>query len=132
MNSTLEKYIEELKEDTKIDSFNLKDVQMSLPSIKHKWAGRLIRTKQDLARLESERRKKRDSLVKKLQDQSPVVLSEAAACKTIECGQFMTDIDENIKECKLIIELLDETKKTLSSMTFDIKNIVDIIKLETT
>ena len=35
------------------------------------------------------------------------------------------------KELKLVVEFLEKTEKTLSSITFDIKNIVEIIKLET-
>ena len=105
---------------------------MALPAIKHKWVGRLIRAKQDISKLEIERKNKKLSLIKKLQEQSPVVLTESAASKTIETNHVLSEIDDKIKELKLVIELLDETKKTLSSMTFDIKNIVEIIKLETT
>lgn len=132
MGVTLDNYIEELKVDTRVDAFNLKDVQMALPAIKHKWAGRLIRAKQDILKLETERKKKKESLIKRLQEQSPITLSEVAAGKTIECHELLSEIDNKIKEFKLVIELLEETKKTLSAMTFDIKNIVEIIKLETT
>lgn len=132
MDSLLDIYIEELKGDTVVDSFNLKDVQMALPAIKHKWVGRLIRAKQEISKLEIERKKKKASLVKKLQEQSPVLLTEAAANKTIETHHTLSEIDDKIKELKLVVELLDEAKRTLSSMTFDIKNIVEIIKLETT
>jgi len=44
----LERYISELSEDVCIDEFNMKDVQMKLPAIKHKWTGRLIRAKIDI------------------------------------------------------------------------------------
>lgn len=132
MGATLDNYIEELKVDTRVDAFNLKDVQMALPAVKHKWVGRLIRAKQEILKLETERKKKKDSLIKKLQEQSPITLSEVAAGKTIECHELLSEIDNKIKELKLVIELLEETKKTLSAMTFDIKNIVEIIKLETT
>jgi len=132
VGATLDNYIEELKVDTRVDAFNLKDVQMALPAVKHKWVGRLIRAKQEILKLETERKKKKDSLIKKLQEQSPITLSEVAAGKTIECHELLSEIDNKIKELKLVIELLEETKKTLSAMTFDIKNIVEIIKLETT
>ena len=41
----LESYIDELSTDVQIDEFNMKDIQMKLPSIKHKWTGRLMRAK---------------------------------------------------------------------------------------
>ena len=40
----LEQYIKEMGEDVDLDEFNLKDVQLKLPALKHKWVGRLIRT----------------------------------------------------------------------------------------
>ena len=36
------------------------------------------------------------------------------------------------KELELIIELLEKSEKTLSSASYDLKNIIEIIKLETT
>ena len=41
--STLDKYMEEMVQDTSVDNFNLLDIQMKLPAIKHKWVGRLMR-----------------------------------------------------------------------------------------
>ena len=41
----LEQYIKEMGEDVDLDEFNLKDVQLKLPALKHKWVGRLIRAK---------------------------------------------------------------------------------------
>ena len=43
----------------------------------------------------------------------------------------MIDINQQIKEHKLVIEFLEKSEKIFSSLTFDIKNLVEIIKLET-
>ena len=43
--SELEDYLDEVRGDTFIDPSNVKDVQMKLPGIKHKWSSRLIRCK---------------------------------------------------------------------------------------
>ena len=51
----LDKYIKELGEDTSLDEFTVRDVQMKLPAIKHKWAGRLMRLKLDNEKLKADR-----------------------------------------------------------------------------
>ena len=132
MDTILDTYIKELAEDVKVDTFNIKDVQMRIPSIKHKWAARLIRCKQDVNKLTKEKEKHKKALIAQLQEKSPVKIGEFNALKSVESLDSVKVFDEKIEECKLIIDLLEKTEKTLSSMTYDIKNIVEIIKLETT
>jgi hypothetical protein len=43
----------------------------------------------------------------------------------------MIELQVKIDEQELIIELLEKTEKTFSSLSFDIKNIVEIMKMET-
>jgi len=42
------------------------------------------------------------------------------------------EFDRRLNELALVVELLEKTEKTLSSASFDLKNLIDIIKLETT
>ena len=46
--SILEEYLKEMEKDVVFDDFTIKETQMKLPAIKHKWVGRLVRHKQDL------------------------------------------------------------------------------------
>ena len=132
MDTLLDTYVKELAEDVKVDAFNIKEVQMKIPSIKHKWVARLVRCKQDIIKLTREREKHKKALMTQLQKEAPTKISEFNAIKAIESTPSIKEFDEKIEECKLIIELLEKSEKTLSSMTYDIKNIVEIIKLETT
>ena len=127
----LESYIDELSEDVQIDEFNMKDVQMKLPSIKHKWTGRLMRAKMDIDEKYKEKYKLTERVAEALIKESPVTLSAPMARKTAEDHSDIRKLSAEIKEQKLIVEFLEKTEKTLSSITFDIKNIVEIIKLET-
>jgi len=126
----LEKYIEELKEDLKIDEFSIKDASLKSPGRKHYWTSRLINHKRNLMKLENEK----NTLIKKasqeVQYQSPVRLSNVVIEKTAQGTDIMKEINLKINEEKLIIEFLEKTEKTLSSLTYDIKNIVEIMKLE--
>ena len=127
----LESYITELSEDVNIDEFNMKDVQMKLPSVKHKWTGRLMRAKMDIEDKRREKYKLVERIAEALVKESPVSLSMPMARKTAEQHKEVKEIWNRINELKLVVEYLEKTEKTLSSITFDIKNIVEIIKLET-
>ena len=53
---TIDEYIEQIEEDVKISELNVKDRQMMLPALKHKYAGLLIRAKVDLSKMYGERK----------------------------------------------------------------------------
>ena len=128
----LNKYIEELDKDVKLDQFNLKEAQLSLPGVKHKWAGRLIRHKMDVNELTVKRALKLKEICNLVQMQSPTTLPNTVVERNAVKHLDIISIDSEINYTKLIIEFLEKTEKTLSSMTFDISNIVKIITIETT
>ena len=43
----------------------------------------------------------------------------------------MIDMQYSIDEQELIIEFLEKTEKVFTSLSFDIKNIIEIMKMET-
>jgi len=128
----LEKYIEELENDLKINELNLKDYQLKLPAIKHKWAGRYIRLKLDLAQENRKLDKLKKTLAEEVEKAAPVKLSAPAINQMIENHSTYKEFRSQIEEKKLIIELLEKAEKTLNSATYDIKNLVEIMKLEMT
>lgn len=128
----LEDYITELENDLKFDELNLKDYQQRLPGIKHKWAGRCIRHKLELITLKKNRDKLKRAIVDKINEMSPVKLTAPVAERTAENSNELTEADARIKEIELVIELLEKSEKTLNSTSYDIKNLIDIMKLETT
>jgi hypothetical protein len=128
----LNKYIEELDKDVKLDQFNLKEAQLALPGIKHKWSGRLVRHKIQLNELTLSRTLKLKEICTLVQMQSPTALPNTIIEKNAVKHTDIVSIDTDISYTKLIIEFLEKTEKTLSSMTFDISNVVKIIAIETT
>lgn len=126
----IETYIKELDQDLQVSAFNIKEVQLRLPSLKHKWAGRCIRHKQELFRLQKSREDKKKALVKELINTSVVKVNELVAERAVESGATIKEIDDNINNLKLVIELLEKSEKTLSSMTWDLKNMIDLQRLE--
>ena len=127
----LEEYIKEMGVDVEIDEFNIKETQMKLPALKHKWVGRLVRHKGSLARASSRRDNVIKEIAKEVIDTATYQVTLPTAQKAAEKHKRVKDIDEEIKEHKLIVEFLEKSERIFSSMTFDIKNITEIMKLET-
>jgi len=128
----IKKLISEIEADTKVDELNLREVQFKLPAIKHKYAGMLIRAKIELNEKKKKYEESKKSLVKKIKDSSPVKLTLNVMNDAADETPNLRNINDEIKNLQLVIELLEKTEKTIASMTFDIKNIIEIQKLETT
>lgn len=126
----LEKYIKDIEEDLKIDEFNIKDASLRSPGRKHYWVARLIHHKRTLLKLEREKLQLKKKIMQEVQYQSPVKLSNVTVDKSADDSEIIRNISRQIEEEKLIIEFLEKTEKTFSSLTYDIKNIVEIMKME--
>jgi hypothetical protein len=126
----LDRYIKEIEEDLKIDEFNIKEASLKSPSKKHYWVAKLIQHKKNISKLEFEKEQLRKKLTQEIQYQSPVKLSPMTLEKTAEDADLLKEITRKIADEKLIVEFLERTEKTFSSLTYDIKNIVEIMKLE--
>lgn len=128
----LSEYIKELENDLKIDELYLKDYTLRLPGIKHKWAGRCIRHKSEIFDLKSKKEKLKKAIKEKILETSPVKPSLPVLDKLVENADELKEFDKKINELQLVVELLEKAEKTLSSASYDLKNLIDIIKLETT
>jgi len=124
----LDKYSEELKSDITLDVTNVRDIQMKLPIIKHKWASRLVNTKLDIFKRQKLCLKAKEELHKKFKDK--VELSNYAICNEIDKNEVIAKIHDEIESLKYVVEYLEKVEKILSSTTYDIKNLVELLKLE--
>lgn len=129
---TLNQYIEAIKKDLTINESNVREASMLAPGKKHFWAARLIHHKINLQKLEKEKTKIRRDLLKKVSDESPIAVSERDVKNLIDNTDIVLDIQDKIDEELLIIQLLEKTEKTMSSMTFDLKNVIEVLKIEQT
>lgn len=124
---------EELKNDTKIDELNLLQKQLMLPGIKHKWVSRLINQKRHLNSLIRKKKNTRVAVHAALEkDGIPTGLPKASLDKKIDSSDSIQRIDQEIEETEVAIEYLEKVEHILRSMTYDVKNIIDINRLETT
>jgi hypothetical protein len=128
-----DKFQQEIKEDTKIDQLNLMDRQLMLPAIKHKWVARLIEQKRNRNNLEKKKKVLREEVLKKLESGGiPTGVPKASIKEKVDASDTIKKINEEIDDVNLLIEYLEKVEGIFRSMTYDIKNITEISKLETT
>lgn len=132
MELDIKKILAEIEKDVVIDELNIKEVQFKLPALKHKYVGLLVRSKITLAEKNKELEAVKKSVIDQLKEKSHVKLSPHTLSEAANDVGSIKKLKEEIEQLELLITLLEKTEKTLSSMTYDIKNIIEIQKLETT
>ena len=130
MGDLLKKYIDEIGKDLVVDDFNLKEVQMRLPARKHFWVARLMDAKVEKNKLLAKKKQLKKELTKKVIADSPVKISLSTAEQHAERHESVVKLTESINEHTVIVEYLEKVERVLSAMSFDLKNIVEINKLE--
>ena len=126
----IDKYAKELEEDTLINMLNLRDSQMRLPGMKHKWTARLINHKMELSKTNSLIIKAKDVIIEKQITNNKIKMSRPSLEKAADTHVTVIRLREKIKEEEFIIMYLEKVEQILRSMTFDIKNLTEILKLE--
>lgn len=127
----IDQYRKEIELELHVDEFNIKDVAMKTPARKHFWVCRLIHHKKLLLTLKSDRFKLKKEIARQIQEHSPVKVTTPVAEKSAYQHEKMIELQGRIDDQELIIEFLEKTEKTFTSLSFDLKNIIDIIKMET-
>ena len=126
----LRKYIGEIGQDLVLDDFNLKEAQMRLPARKHFWVARLMEAKIKRNSLIRDKKKIKKELVKKVITDSPVRISQSAAESAAERHESIDSLNKGIAEQDVIVEYLEKVEKIMGNMHWEIKNIIDINKME--
>ena len=127
----MEKYKEELAIDTAVDEMNVLEQQMKLPAVKHKWVARLIEHKNKLNKLNRRRKSTRAAVLANLETNGiPIGIPKGKIESKIDGTESMTFLDEEIEDVECMILYLEKIEQIFRSMTYDIKNIVEIQKME--
>lgn len=122
------KYKEAIENDLKIDQFNIHNKVNEIPSLKHFWVAKLIESKIELKKLQ----KKKNELLKKVRESQQIglKLSVSSLKEMEEKSPVLNEINEQIEEMELIVEYLEKTEKVFSSTTYDLKNAIELMKME--
>lgn len=122
--------MEEVEKDLVVNDFNIKETQLRLPARKHYWVARLIEAKSELQKLNDKEKKLQKKLAVKIKEEAPIHLTDKAITTLIDEQDEMFNIKDNKRDLTNVIEYLEKVEKIMSSMGFDIKNIIELNKLE--
>lgn len=127
----LQKYIAELEVDVNLDELNLKESALTLPAKKAKWVSRLMIEKKNLNDLFVSRSIQIKNIINQIKNESPVKLTGPSLERAAEQHETIKKLDESIVLQKNIVDFLERVEKTIHSIGFDIKNLIELIKMET-
>lgn len=123
-----ERYRSQVEQDLKFDEYNIKDLTMRLPSLKHFWVGKLVEARINLKRLEDKKKDLIDSLQTKTKPE--IGLSKSTMSNIVMNNETIKEINQKIDEYKVIVEYLEKVEKIFHSATFDLKNFIETIKID--
>ena len=127
----INQYLEEANLDTDLDRLEVINTQERLVNNKHKWSARLINHKINLNNLKFKKESALEDKVTEFQNTEPVRVSRSIAERAVRNKKEIRALDVKIKNEQLIIDYLENIYKNISFATNDIKNLVELIKLET-
>ena len=125
-------YHEKIANYLSFDELNLKDSQMSLPSVRHYWVGRLMHHKQQIIKYKKARDKAAKTLRQKLEHESPIGLTSKTIAESVSPDDVIQQLEEEIANQELIVEFLTKVEANLRDAQYGLNNLTKIITLETT
>ena len=130
IDEIIEQYTIESSIDTNIDRLNVTEVQEKLVNNKHKWSARLINHKIKLNKYRNQRFTILEEKIEEYQNTQPVMVNKSIAEKAVSKKKDIRIIDNKIENELLIIQHVENIYKNISFATNDIKNLVELMKLE--
>jgi hypothetical protein len=130
--SLISEYEAAILKEVTLDELNLRDIQMILPAKRHYWVGRLMYHKSEIYRLGNLKKEAKKRILEKIQKESPVGIDSRSIQKSLQEHDVMQKIELQIAEHELVVEYLTKIEANFRSLSFDLKNLIEIQKLETT
>ena len=124
-----ERIVKDLEKDLKIDRLNLDEKTLQIPSIKHFWIAQLYRSKIKIQTLEKKKKDLYDAYAKS-EVITQIGLSKDALIRKFNATTTIQEINNEIEELKIIVEFLEDAKYVLGRATDDIKNRIELEKVE--
>ena len=128
----LDNYIAELQTDLLIERFSLDDKVMKVPGIKGKWLSRLSKHRKDYKNFDRLMGEAKAKLMREYEKNSDISYTKATLEKIILDNDVMVKIKRSLDNERIIIEFCEKSLTIVSSMTYDVKNIIEWSKLELT
>jgi len=118
---------EELKSDLKVTEFNIKEKTLITPALKTKWLMLHLSEEKTLNRLKDEK----DRLVEEyISKHGKPEVARFRTDKEAKDSESVATIEKAIKNQTEIVRFCFEAREIMKSFGYDLKNAVDIIKME--
>lgn len=126
LNARLQQYIDEFDDDVKLTIQNLRDKSLLISSIRAKWIRYYLMEKALSDKLKITRTEHSKKLAKTISatNMFPTVVPEQ--------NEGIVKLNTEIRNSDLCVEFIDKAFNVLDNFNFQIKNTIDIIKLENT
>jgi len=131
MIDLLQQYQDQYTEFARIDDFTLEDRARRVPAEKHFWVCRLIDAKKELSKLHAKKNTIKSAAEKRMIEENPVNLNQQGF-KDIDKSEVVENINQKIKDMGMLIEYLERLVSCVNFIAQDIKNIVEIKKIQET
>ena len=125
----LKEYQSQYEEFCNIDDFNIEERAKRIPAEKHFWVCRLIDAKIEKDKLYKIKAQSKKTLERKVIEESPVKLNKQIM-DALEESPTLETLNQKIREQEFIVEYLERLVSQISFIAQDIKNIIEIKRLQ--
>lgn len=119
-------YSNELKDDLNLTLSNLREKSLTTSSMKAKWVGYMAKEKEALQKLVSLRSEYQKSLMAKSKGASAL---DKLKTSVNQDDETLKKIDQTRKNVELSLEVIAQAITALSEFGYNIKNAIEVIKL---
>lgn len=125
----MQEYTREVDSDTEIDELNVKEKSSKIASIRQKWIHRLNIARWNLHKLQES---KNDLIEKKMESSKlPATLSKTVKQQFQESSPEIYEMNKKINQHSIMVAFLEETCKNISNFGWDVRNYIELLKMET-
>lgn len=119
-----------VNEDMRYNETNVQQKQMELPSKKQFWLGQLFFVKKEIERIKRERRDLINKAAEAYNKDAAVPISEKGVEAMLKSkNEKVKKYETDLADLEMKAEYLSEVVRIYNGATYDIKNIVEMIKL---
>lgn len=133
IEDVLNTYIAEYNTDVQFDEFTLREMELKVPGLKNKWSGRKAihkaRYYQICDEIDNFINDNIDRIIKKSDDVGKKV-NKIGAESIIKKSREYKDLITKKNNLKVLTDYFESCEKNIMSLGFDVKNLVETIKLD--
>lgn len=131
-NAILQKYFDELSVDVTINPRNLREKALLVSAIRAKWLKYMMKEKENLKKLDTYKEKLKISLLEKERDVNPSInsLKNRVDNSIYNNDETMVKLMLMITDRKEIITFLEYAWNILNDFGYNVKNVIDYMKME--